>query len=108
MNRKTKCRMTLSRRGLSLLEVILAIAILAGAIAAIGELVRGGLISATDARDYTRAEIYAESIMSQIVAGVLPATAIGDSPVEDDVNFNYAVQVLNVDDAGLLEVQVTV
>src|SRR5690606_10877516 len=79
-----------------------------GSIAVLGELVRGGLRSATDARDYTRAEIHAESIMSQIVAGILPATAIGDSPVEDDPNFNYMVEVLTVDDAGLLEARVTV
>lgn len=94
--------------GLSLLEVILALAILAGSVAAIGELLRNGMLNASDARDYTRAELHAESIMSQIVAGAIATGSISGAPVEDDPNFTYSVVTEQIDQAGLLGVHVTV
>ena len=54
------------RRGLSLLEVILAIAILGGAIAAIGELVRLGVRSASYAKQPTQAHLLCDTRMAEI------------------------------------------
>ncbi|MBW8884274.1 MAG: prepilin-type N-terminal cleavage/methylation domain-containing protein, partial [Planctomycetia bacterium] len=51
------------QRGLSLMEVILAIAILGGALAMIGQLIRIGSRSAAEARDLTMSQLYAESEM---------------------------------------------
>src|SRR5262249_48605282 len=59
----------------TLLEVILALAILAGAVAAIGELVRVGLHNADVARQLTRAEMLCESISDQIAGGAIAATS---------------------------------
>ena len=53
------------RRGLSLLEVMLAIAILGGSIAVIGELIRVGTISAAKTRDLTTAQILCESTLAE-------------------------------------------
>jgi len=97
-----------SRRGLSLLEVILAIAILAGCIAAIGQLVRLGLLNAEEARDLTNAQLLCESKIAEIAAGVVPAEAASMVPFEHDSRWTYTVVVNSLDDQSLLSVQVTV
>ena len=61
--------------GYSLLEVVLALAILAGAFAALGEVMRLGDRNAEQARDTTQAELLADSVMSELVAG---ARALGN------------------------------
>ena len=66
------------RRGLSLLEVILAIAILGGALATIGQLIRVGARNAAEARDLTMAQLYAESEMNGIAAGWYPMDEVSD------------------------------
>lgn len=96
------------RRGLSLLEVILAIAILAGCIAAIGELVRLGMLHAEEARDLTKAQLLCESKIAEIAAGVVPAEAASMAPFEQDPLWTYSVVVNSLDDQSLLSVQVTV
>jgi prepilin-type N-terminal cleavage/methylation domain-containing protein len=98
------------RRGLTLLEVILALAIFAGSMAVLGELVRTGIRSAKDARDYTRAEIHAESIMSQVVAGAMQPGSVSNSPVPDDPNFVYSMSAgpVPTGQQGLLQIEVTV
>jgi general secretion pathway protein I len=101
---------TAERRGLSLLEVILAIAILAGAVAALGELIRTGLLNATDARDYTHAEMYAETVMSSIVAGALPVASVSNATLEDNPNYSYSIITEEAPSGptGLLKISVTV
>ena len=58
------------RSAFTLFEVILALAILVGTMAVLGELVRGGLISAQRARDLSRATLICEGKVAQIVAGI--------------------------------------
>lgn len=55
--------------GFSLLEIVLALAILAGALAALGEVMRLGDQNAELARDETQAEMLADSVMSELVGG---------------------------------------
>ena len=71
-----------NRRGLSLLEVILAIAILGGSMAVIFELVRIGVISAIETRVRSEANILCDAKMAEVSAGVIElkpiaATIIG-------------------------------
>jgi hypothetical protein len=93
---------------LSLLEVILAIAILGGCIAVIGELVRIGSRHAMEARHLTKAQILCESTMEEIVAGVLPAEAVSNGVYENDPDWIYSVMTNYLDQEGLIEVRVTV
>ena len=100
-----------SRRGLSLLEVLLALAILGGSLAAIGELMRIGVRSAEASRDQTTGQLLAESIMSQISAGLIPPEAISAAQVDDalyQLEWSYSIQVEQVDQEGLIAVWVTV
>lgn len=84
------------RRGLSLLEVVLALAILSGSFVALTQLVSTGLRAAANARDLTRAQIMAETVVSEIVAGVTPASPINQAELEPgwlvSINVNPTVQ----------------
>ena len=71
------------RRAFSLLEVILALAILIGALAVIGELVRSGLRNAQVARDLSQAQLLCETRLAEIHAGAASSEGGGKSPIAD-------------------------
>jgi general secretion pathway protein I len=98
------------RSAFTLFEVLLALAILVGAIATLGELLRGGLISAERARDLSRATLICEGKMAQIVAGVQLPETVSRIPVEDDLTgeWIYSVEVTDTASPYLLSVRVTV
>jgi hypothetical protein len=95
------------------LEVILALAILAGAIAVLSEVSGIGMRNAQLARDLTHAQLLCESKMSEIVAGletpqVQEGVPLGttDDPAEAD--WLYSVQLNSTAQEGLLEIRVRV
>jgi general secretion pathway protein I len=101
----------MSRAGLSLLEVMLALAILGLALAAIGEIMRIGSRNAEMARDLTTAQILCETKMAEIVTGLLPSTPVSDSPILDagsGSDWLYAVESQPVGQEGLLAIRVVV
>ena len=69
-------------RGLSLLEVVLAMAILAASMAVVSQLVGLGLRAAGQSRNLTQAQILAESLMSEISAGITPAEPLQPTLIE--------------------------
>lgn len=97
-----------ARRGLSLLEVILAIAIFGAALAVIGELVRIGNTSAAAARDLADGQRICSNLMNEIAAGVAPPTAVSAVSCPEDATWLYSVTAEPTDVAGLLSVTVTV
>lgn len=96
------------RRGLSLMEVILAIAILGGALAVIGELIRIGARNAATARDLTTAQLYCESKLAELSAGIEDPTAGGEGTLDEFGEWQYTVTSEPLDIEGLLAVTVTV
>jgi len=98
--------------GFSLLEVILALAILAGAMVILGELARQGLRYAERARDVTQAEMICQSKLAEIISSSSTPTASAASPVETDPSDNQkwlcSVDVSPLSQQGLLAVRVTV
>jgi prepilin-type N-terminal cleavage/methylation domain-containing protein len=110
------------RRGFTLLEVMLALAILVGALAVLGELGRTGTRCAKISRDLTRAELLCESIMNEITAGIItPDTVQGATVVDpvqgttdnqtasdDDAPWVYSIDLQTIDQDGLMAVTVTV
>ena len=101
-------RRRLPRTGLSLLEVILAIAILGGALATIGQLIRIGARNAAEARDLTMAQLYAESQMNRLASGVELLDAISDAQYDDAGLYVYSVDVGATEQMGVMAVTVTV
>ncbi|MGI9519707.1 MAG: prepilin-type N-terminal cleavage/methylation domain-containing protein [Pirellulaceae bacterium] len=100
--------MRLARNGLSLLEVIVAAAILGLAMAAIGNFVHLGSMSASQSKWISEAQILCDTKMAEISAGVLPLQNNGGSTVLEDPNWMYTVEVQSSNIDGLLSVTVTV
>ena len=101
----------LTRSGLSLLEVMLALAILGASLAAIGELMRIGARNAEMARDLTTAQLLCESTMAELQLGFLPMQAIGPVPVNDleyQQEWLYTITVEPIDQEGLSAIWVRI
>jgi type II secretion system protein I len=97
------------RRGITLLEVILAIVILGLSLVALGQLVRLGANAATKARDLTQAQVLCDTKISEIRAGILPLDNASNSPIDTAPDWNYsAVVTPSEQQPGLLIVVVTV
>jgi len=96
------------RRGLSLLEVILSIGILAMSLVAISELVTTGFRSASMSRLLSEAQMLCDTKMAEVAAGVLPLEAVAGASIEENENWQYDVEINQGDIPGLLVVIVTV
>jgi type II secretion system protein I len=102
-----------TRRAFSLLEIILALAILAGAVAVLGQLNRNGMESARLARDLTQAQLRCESKLAEIAAGLEAPESKQETSFDDEDDSTargwlYSVEVNSAGQAGVLEVRVTV
>ena len=102
-DRRTVCA------GMTLLEVILAIAILGGSLAVLGELVRIGTRSARAARLSTTAQLLAESLLTELSLSTTTPTSTNDM-IDDYAGsaWQYTTQVEQADQQGLLAIVVTV
>jgi len=105
------------RAGFSLLEVILALAVLAGSIAVLGEAGRQALRNAEVARDLARAQLLAESKFAEIAVGIAQPAAVDftafdpestDSVDPDEPGWLYSIETRATDENGLIAVRVTV
>jgi len=102
-----------ARPGFTLLEVLLALAILTVAFAVLGELARLGMRNARIARDKTQAELLCQSKMAEIAAGVTLPDPVQGVPLESvgDVagpGWLYSVDIGATEQDGLMAVRVTV
>ncbi len=96
------------RHGLSLLEVLLAIAILGGAMIVISQLLSLGYRSAIEARLRTESALLCDTKMAEVAAGIIPLSGTSGETIEENPNWNYSVSVENASQVGLLSVTVTV
>lgn len=97
----------LSRRGLTLFEVLISLVIFIGAMAAIGQLVANGVRAALQARFQTQAAMMCEAKLAEVVAGVVPLTQ-GQATYPDDPNWFWSVALTAAQVPGLMRVEVTV
>ncbi|MDA7980531.1 MAG: hypothetical protein MPJ50_17375 [Pirellulales bacterium] len=112
------CRRKRARAGFSLLEVLLSLAILVGAIAVLGELMSMGMNNAEEAHERSRAVVMAEGIMDQVLSGLIAAQATNqaDVPTElltpDEAEMNdrwvYDLELSPTTDVGMTALIVTV
>jgi Tfp pilus assembly protein PilV len=99
-----------------LLEVILALTILAGAIAVLGEVSRMALRNAETARDLSRAQLLAETKMAEILSGVASPDAVENTAFDSSSYaldssqpaWLYSIISESTDEDGLISVRVTV
>ncbi|MEQ1904187.1 MAG: hypothetical protein ABL888_08395 [Pirellulaceae bacterium] len=107
---KTRVRSTsrVSRHGLSLLEVVLAIAILGMSMVTIVQLLNIGYRGAMSSRARTEAALLCDSKMAELAAGVLSLESKSAAAVAENPNWIYSVDVQPSSQLGLLVVTVTV
>jgi general secretion pathway protein I len=104
------------KRAFSIIEVILALAILTGVMAVLGELGRMGFRNAKAAQDITKAQLLCESKMAEYTSGITaPSTVSGASfdAIDQDINNSnatwvYSVEMETIDSDGLIALRVIV
>ncbi len=102
---KSSCQ----RRGLTLFEVVLSLAIFLGALVALSELISTGSRAAVHARLQTQAMLRCQSKMAEVLVGVEPMLAVSDSPFEDlSEDWTWTLIVGDGPVTDLLELELTV
>lgn len=96
-----------ARHGLTLFEVLIALVIFVGAMAAIGQLVANGVRAALQARFQTQAAMMCEAKLAEVVAGIVPLTA-GQAVYPDDPSWSWNLALAAAPVPGLMRVEVTV
>lgn len=97
-----------SRRGLSLLEVVIALAIFLTATTIIGQLISTGSQAAIGAQLKSEAARRCESVMAEAIAGAVPLETTGATPFEDDPLWSWRLTVSDGPLADLLQVEARV
>ncbi len=94
----------------TLIEVILALAILAGAVAVLGEIMAIAGRHARDAQAEARAQLMAASVMDEMLAGLAEVTQVSRQSLEttDHVSWLYSVNVSTTNIVGLSSIEVIV
>jgi general secretion pathway protein I len=98
------------QRGLTLYEVVIALAIFSGAIVALFEALSTATRAALQARIQSQAVLLAETKMAEVVAGVLPPTSSGDVAFTDAGldGWSYSINVTPATHSGINQVEVSV
>lgn len=96
--------------GFTLLEIILALAILAGSLVALGEVMRLGDQTATLTEGETQAQILAASVVEELVSGARQLSTVSRAALVEDSDppWVYSIDVQNTDFSELVAVRVTV
>jgi general secretion pathway protein I len=96
------------RSGLSLLEVLAALAIFLFSLIALSQLVDLGSASARDIDWLGRASLIAQSRMAEVLAGSIPLSSQSDSPCDEDPDWNWSMDAATETAPGLWRVKITV
>ena len=109
-------RLKEKRSAISLLEVVLALAILAIAAAYLAQAMQLATQNALRSQTLTQAELVAESVMNQVISGVIPAQPVSwtpyysSNPTASTASSNWQYQILNVptEIQGMIGLQIAV
>jgi len=92
------------RGGLSLLEVVLAIVILAMSLVAVGQLTTIGAQQSLTVIEQSRGQQYAQSLLDSVAVGIVPMQSVGRSPIEFDDEWEYSLEIEDSSTEGLKSV----
>lgn len=103
------------RRGISLLEILLAIAILGGSLAVLSQIVGIGGDASRSAQELAMARMLCQSKLAEVMVKAssimptsVPPTSILSPDSASDTQFEYAVDVAQAGSNGLLAIRVSV
>lgn len=110
-HRAMRERLRGNRGGLTLLEVVLSLGILLVSLTALGQLISNGTRASVQARMQTQAILRCESKLAEIISGVEPLQSADGVPFEDDPDWVWSLEVVEVapdELPDLLELRLTV
>ena len=96
------------RTGFSLMEVLLATAILLGSIAVLSELAGIGRYYILSVEDHTAAQILCQSKLNEILSGVAPMEEVQQRVLENNPDWIYTVEIYPIRGIELASLRVTV
>jgi len=99
------------RSAISLMEVVLSLAILGVASAYLAQAMQLAAQNAVQAQRLAQAELVAESVMNQMIAGVIPAQPVGWTPYTNSTSsgkWNYCLTSVASETIGTIGLQVGV
>ncbi len=98
---------SLRRRGMTLLEIILALTIFFGALTALSQLAWNGSRAAVQARLKTQAIVRCEAKLAEVLAGAEPLQPKTKVPFTDNPQWTYSINIAESQYPELLQVEVT-
>ena len=81
------------RSGLTLLEIVLALAIFCGSMVALAQLASNGSRAAVHARLKTQATIRCEAVLNEVLAGIHPMQSTSGAQFPDNVKWSWSMVV---------------
>jgi len=106
--RATHRRPARRRRGLTLLEVLVSLAIFLGSLAGLGQLISTGSSAAAKAQLQTQAALRCESKLAELVASFETLQATNETAFDDDDLWKWSVAYLDSPHVDLLSIEVRV
>ena len=100
MNRRPK--------GISLLEVLLAMGILFGSLTVLSQLASIGIDHLKRAETTTTAIRLCQNKLGEVLAGIQPLEKVEEQPILENPDWNYSVEVQSLEPLPLAEVRVRV
>ena len=96
------------QRGFTLLEVIIAVAVLLGALTAIFQLISTGSTASVQAQFRAEAIILAETKLNEAIGGVIPLESSSAQEIEESTEWTWELTVEPASQTDVLSVTVTV
>ena len=106
-DRRSRIRERRIRPGITLLEVLIALAIFLGAITVIGQIISTGSQAAIAAQQQAEAVRRCETVLAEALAGSIPMQDASGN-FEDNPDWSWSVIVLDGPHVDLLSLEVTV
>jgi len=102
-------RTAIRQRGaFTLLEVVLALAILTGSVVALGQVIHLAVRAADETNHLTQAELLAASKLAEVTAGIVPLDPVTDAPLDAGREWTYSLSIEPTGIDTVVAVRVTV
>lgn len=98
----------LRRSGMTLLEVVIALAMFFAAMAAISQILRMGSDSAVRASIRAEGTLLGESKLNEVIAGIVPLQAVSSQPFESSSQWTWTLTVEDDTDVSIKRLLLTV
>ena len=96
------------RRGITLFEVLLALGIFLGALAAIGQIVDVGTVASNKGRLQSEAVLSCETKLAEVISGIEPLAGVQGQSFADEADWTWSLTIADGPHPDLLHLSVEV